>query len=137
MMISNFFKIAVRNLLRYKGYSSINIVGLAIGMACCAMILLFVRDELQYDRYHENADRIYRINEIVGEEGRGERSASNPFPVGPTLVFDYPQYVEASVRFFNFQAPALAVSTGDRKFNETRLFFVDSTVFQVFSYRLL
>ena len=136
-MISNFFKIAIRNLLRSKGYSFINIIGLAIGMACCAMILLFVRDELQYDRYHENADRIYRINEIVGEEGRGERSASNPFPVGPTLLFDYPEYVEASVRFFNFQAPTLAVSAGDRKFNEKRLFFVDSTLFEVFSYSLL
>lgn len=60
-MFKNYLKIAFRNLLRHKIYSLINISGLAIGMACCILILLFVRDELSYDRFHENSDRIYRL----------------------------------------------------------------------------
>jgi len=135
-MITNYIKIALRNITRYKGFSFIGIAGLATGIACCMLMLLFVKDELSYDRYHENSERIYRVVEIIGEEGRGERSSSNPFPVGPTLVLDYPNTVEAAVRFFNFQAPMLTVSSEDRKFNERKFFFVDSTVFQVFSWTL-
>ncbi len=60
-MIKNYIKIALRNLLKQKGYSLINVAGLAIGMACCLLILLYVKDELSYDRYHKNIDRIYRV----------------------------------------------------------------------------
>jgi len=60
-MIKNYLKIALRNLRKHKGYTFINITGLAVGLACCLLIVLFVRDELSYDRYHDNADRIYRI----------------------------------------------------------------------------
>ena len=59
-MIKNYFKIAWRNLLKYKGFSAINIFGLAIGMACTLLTFLFVKDELSYDQYHKNADRVYR-----------------------------------------------------------------------------
>jgi putative ABC transport system permease protein len=55
----NYFKIAIRNILRHKVYSFINIMGLAVGMACCILILLWVQDEMSYDRFHENADDIY------------------------------------------------------------------------------
>ena len=57
-MLKNYLKIALRNLLRHKAYSFINIAGLAVGVTCCLLILLFVQDELSYDRYHENAKRI-------------------------------------------------------------------------------
>ena len=61
-MLKNYLKIAVRNIKRNKIYSFINIAGLAIGIACCLLILLYIQDELSYDRFHKNADRIYRIN---------------------------------------------------------------------------
>ncbi len=60
-MIKNYIKIALRNIKRHKGYSLINIAGLAIGIACCILILLWVQDELSYDRFHENAGDIYRV----------------------------------------------------------------------------
>ena len=60
-MLTNYLKIALRNLQRYKGYTAINITGLAVGTACCLLILLYVRDELSYDRHHEHADRIIRV----------------------------------------------------------------------------
>lgn len=60
-MIKNYLKIALRNIRNHKGYSFINIFGLAVGMACCILILLWVQDELSYDRFHEHRDRIYRV----------------------------------------------------------------------------
>jgi putative ABC transport system permease protein len=136
-MLKNYFKIAARNLLTNKFYSLINIAGLAIGIACFLLILLFVEDELKYDRFHTKADRIYRVVEkIDSEEGQGEESSSNPFAVGKTLAADYPHLVEASVRFFNFQLPALTLQYGEKKLNEKRLFFTDSTVFEVFDFPL-
>ena len=75
-MLRNYLKIALRNMKRYKGYSFINICGLAIGMACCILILLYVTDELSYDNYHEKGDRIYRINAISSPENQGTRHTS-------------------------------------------------------------
>jgi putative ABC transport system permease protein len=139
-MFNNYLKIALRNIFKYKGYSLINIVGLAIGMACCLLILLYVQDELSYDRYNENADRIYRVIEEVRLEGVGEESSSMPFPTGDTLPLEYPDAVEASVRFFNFQLPTMSVQYGtsdEKLFNEPRFFFADSAVFQVFSFEMI
>ena len=127
-MLRNYFKITIRNLKRYKGYSLINIIGLGIGMACCILILLWVQDELSYDQYHTNADRIYRINEDLQIGDVGEHSASVPHPLGVVLPMEYSNSVESLVRFYNFQAPSLAVAyegAENKRFNEPRFFFVD------------
>ncbi len=136
-MLKNYLKIAFRNLLKHKAHSAINVIGLAIGMACCMLILFYVQDELSYDRYHKNAEHIYRVVEIVKSDNVGEESASNPFPLGPTLVQDFPEMVEHSVRFFNLQAPTLSLEYEDQRFNEQRFFFVDEAVFKMFSYTFL
>jgi putative ABC transport system permease protein len=125
--------------VRHKVYSSINVVGLAVGLASFVLIFLYVTDELSYDRYHEKADRIYRVASLL--EG-AENSASMAFPVGPTLLAEYPDYVEAATRLFNFQAPAMTISyttpRGDIvRYNESRFFFADSTTFEVFDFELL
>ncbi|GAJ10385.1 unnamed protein product, partial [marine sediment metagenome] len=62
-MIKNFIKIALRNITKHKGYSFINITGLAVGMACCLLITIWVLDELSYDRFHENSQNLYRVEE--------------------------------------------------------------------------
>ncbi|KAB2847149.1 MAG: FtsX-like permease family protein [Melioribacteraceae bacterium] len=139
-MFRSYFKIAYRNITKQKAFSFINISGLAIGMACCLLILLYIQDELSYDSYHSKADRIYRAIEEVKFDGVGENSASMPFPFGPTVPTDFPDMVETSVRFFNFQAPTLLLeygTNGEKRFNETRVFCVDSTVFQVFDYEII
>lgn len=138
-MILHYFKIAWRQAMRNRFYASLNVLGLAIGMASCILILLYVKDELSYDRYHQQADRIYRLNEFIENENVGERSASLPFPAGPALQQDYPDLVAHAVRFFNFQAPTLALEyvQEERFFNEKRLFFVDSTLLDVFSYEVI
>jgi len=139
-MFINYIKVAVRNILKHKGYSMLNIFGLAVGMACCLLILLYIKDELSFDRYHENADRIFRVIEEVRLEGVGEESSSMPFPAGDSIPMEYPEAVEACVRFFNFQLPTMSLEVGtggDNRFNESRFFFADAAVFDVFSFELL
>ena len=69
VMLKNYFKIALRNLLKYKGYSFINIFGLAVGIGCCLLIFIYVKDELTYDRFQSNGDRIYRLNSMINWDG--------------------------------------------------------------------
>ena len=137
-MLRSYLNVALRFLNRHRVFAAINIIGLAIGASCALCIFLFVTDELSYDRYHPNADRIYRV--IQGGDD-GEQSSSLPFPSGPTLQHDYGDLIETNVRLFNFQASSLAVvqeTGGDRKsFNETRFFFGDSTFFKVFQLPVL
>ena len=97
-LFSNYLKIAIRNLFKNKGYSFINILGLAIGITCCVLILLFVQDEISFDSFHTKADRLYRLNKIVTPQTGGtELHAITSGLMGPTLVSDYPE-VEQSVR---------------------------------------
>ena len=139
-MFKNYLKIALRNILKYKGYSIINIAGLTIGIACCLVIILYVKDELSYDRFHSKADRIYRVIEHVKIDGVGEESASMPFPFGETIPVEFPDAIEASVRLFNFQSPTLSLeygTSGEKRFNEPRFYFADSNFFQIFDFELV
>lgn len=138
-MFRNYFKITYRNLFRQKVYSFLNLSGLAIGLACSLLIFLYVNDELSYDRFHEKSDRIFRVLEHFQSEGNGEHSASQPFPAGPTLQSEYPSEIAQAVRLFNFQSPTLALSNkeSDKAFNESRVFFADSTFLGVFDFNLI
>ena len=89
-MLKNFLKTAFRNLIKHKGYSLLNILGLAIGMACCLLILVYVQDELSYDRFHENADRIYRINTFFRMGGREGRIATAPAAAASDMMAVFP-----------------------------------------------
>ena len=93
--------IAFRNIAKYWNYSLINIGGLAIGLASFIFIILYIQDELKYDAFHVNADRIYRVNRLYNSNDVDEDAATCSFPCGPALVFDYPDIVKESVRFFN------------------------------------
>lgn len=136
MLVKNYFTIFKRTFVRQKAYSFLNVIGLAIGIACFLLISFYIRDEYSYDKMHSRADRIYRLHEIFEADGVGERSASQPFSVADALSNDFPHQIESIVRFFNFQAPTLAVSTVDhsKEYNEPRLFFADSTIFNVFDF---
>lgn len=138
-MFKNYFKITYRNFLRQKVYSMINLSGLAIGIACSILIFIFIYDELSYDTFHSKSDRIYRVLEKFESEGVGEHSASLPFPTGPALKTDFSRQVEHVVRFFNFQSPSLALAykAAEKGFNESNIFFADSTFFKVFDFELI
>ena len=137
-MLRNYFTVALRNILKDKFYSLINVFGLMLGIASCIFIAIYIQDEISFDRFNSKADRIYRVVEFIETEGSGERSSSAPFPVGPTLAEDYNTMIESQVRFFDFQSPTLLMSLkdGNKEFNEPNVLFVDSTFFQVFDYEV-
>jgi len=112
-------------------------MGLAIGITSFLLIFLYITDELSYDRYHSQADRIHRIVNVYDFGGVGENSASSPFPVAFTLKNDYPEMIENIVRIYNFQAPRSFVEYEENKFNERKFFFADSTFFNIFDYQFV
>ena len=136
-MIRNYFKTAFRNIIKHKSYSIINIAGLAIGVASFIIIMMYVLDELKYDKYHFDSENIYRLVSVYDFEGVGENSASSPFPVAFTLKNDYPGMIKNVVRVFNFQSPRSLIRYGENQFNERRFFFADSTFFQIFNHKFI
>ena len=129
-MFKNYLKIAFRNIIRHKAYSTINILGLAIGMACSILILLWVQNELSYDRFHVNADEVYRITCNAGEF----KAAVNPAGMPAGLKAQIP----AVKNFVRLSEPSTNLfEVGNRKFEEKRVFYADSTFLQVFSFPLV
>ena len=133
-MIKNYFKIAIRNLLKRKGFSAINVLGLAIGIGTCLVMLLFVQDELSYDRFHEKADRIVRVYFSGTVQGGKMVESTVMPPTAQALKSDYPEVQEAT-RIRTYGRPRLLY--GDKSFNEDEFAFVDSNFFQVFTLPLL
>ena len=115
-MITTYIKLAWRNLKRQKGFSIINISGLAIGIATCLIIMLYIFHELSYDRYNEKADQIVRVV-FRGFMGGGEMKEANVMPpVAKTLKKDFPEVLDAT----RIQTSGSAmVSYGDKTFQET------------------
>ena len=130
-MFRNYIKIAFRNLWKNIGYSAINIFGLAIGLAICLLITLYIVDELRYDRYNEKAERIYRVNTDIRFGGGDLHLAVASDPMGPTLKRDYPQ-VEEYTRIYASSGTKL-IKKGSDYINEPAVAHVDSTFFNVFT----
>jgi putative ABC transport system permease protein len=134
-MFSNYLKITLRNIKRHKAFSFINIVGLGIGMAISIFILLWVQDELSYDRFHEKSKTIYRVYEQwVTSQGAINPSASTPYPLGPALRDNYPEVVESM--HFSIQYGNL-VEYKDKRFYEDRFPFADTNFYTLFSFPLI
>ncbi len=134
-MIKNYLTVAVRNIARNKTFSAINILGLAIGMACCILILLYVQDELSYDQHHEHAHRIYRVASESKVAGVLSQYAVTPLPMGPALVKAYPEVIEA-VRFSRADPKTLVEDQHDHFFYENGVVFTDPNFFEVFNFPL-
>ena len=133
-MWKNHFTLALRNLLRSKTFSAINILGLAIGMATCLVILLFVKSELGYDGFHENADRIVRVVFRGSVQGEEMNEAHVMPPVAEALLADYPE-VENATRIRLMGYPK--ITYGDKTFRNNSAAFVDSSFFRVFTFPLI
>jgi putative ABC transport system permease protein len=132
MLWLNYFKVALRNLLRRKTFSFINVFGLALGLACCLVVVLFIHQELSYDRFHANADKIVRIREDLLRDAGVFESVRIPSWMGPALVESFPE-VRNQARLVRGGG---IVSLGDIRRDE-RLFFADASFLEVFSFPLL
>ncbi len=129
-MLKNYFKTAWRNLIRNKAYSIINLTGLAIGLSCFLLIALYVMDELSYDRFFPDANRIYRINSDIKFGGANLHMAVTSDMMGQLLKKDYPQ-VEQYTRIYTFSGDKL-IKKGNEYIDESKAANVDSTFFDVF-----
>lgn len=132
-MIKNYFKIAWRNLFKHKGYTFINIMGLAVGIAVCVLIFQFVSHELSYDTFHKKSDRIYRVTLHLNQEDL----AVTPSIASPLLQHKFPS-VQAGVRLYaSGQFSPVVVKHAKNIFQERSFGYADSTFFDVFSFKLL
>lgn len=132
-MLKNYLKIAWQNLWRNKAFSLINIFGLAVGLASCLLLFMYLSHELSYDNFHEKANRIVRVTMEFGLEGKVSKAPVTGTKVGPEFGRQFPE-VESAVRLLNGQA---VVRYGDQQFSEKRFVYADSSLFNIFSFRRL
>ncbi|HEX5170335.1 MAG TPA: ABC transporter permease [Cyclobacteriaceae bacterium] len=133
-MLKNLFTIALRNIRKNRIYSAINILGLTIGITCSAFLLMYILDELSYDRYHKNSDNIYRVISNIKEPDNAFTWAVAQIPLGDELRDNYPE-VKNVVRFFDLGRTLY--KNGEKEFYEEGFFLADSTVFDMFDYKFL
>jgi putative ABC transport system permease protein len=133
-MLKNLLKTAGRHILKHPGYSALNILGLTLGIASALFLIIYVANEVSYDRYHEKADRIYRISTKITEPDDQFIWTVAQIPFGPQVAHDYPE-VQSFVRFFNM--PRALYKYEDKEFNEEGFYFADSTLFDIFTYKVL
>src|SRR5215218_4754358 len=137
-MLKNYFKIAWRNIKRNKVNSFINIAGLAIGVTCVILIVMYVQDELSYDKFIKDADRIYEVNLEGNMGGQEFLAGTTPPPAGAALVSAFPE-IETYTRIYLPGSEVVRYNdenTGEKYFTENAIYAVDSNFLQVFTYRL-
>ncbi|MFC1492691.1 ABC transporter permease [candidate division KSB1 bacterium] len=133
MMLKNYLKITFRNFRRHKGYSLINILGLATGMASCMLILLWVFDELSYDQFHENADTLYTLyDKKVMNNGTENYSITHPFPVREALMESYPEIDKVTRSYMSY----VQISHDKKSFSANGL-IVDPSYLEIFTFPLI
>jgi putative ABC transport system permease protein len=134
-MLSNYFKIAIRAFLRFKGYTTINLIGLALGLTAGLLIILYVSDELSYDKFHSNLSRIYRVESefVNNSSGSSGRMESNAWPIGHLLRTNYPE-VEAVA--YTRGASAMLINHEGRRIRQAN-FFVSPEFLKIFSFPLV
>jgi len=139
-MYKNYIKIAWRNLVKKKAYSFINIFGLGLGISCCLLIFLYVQNEFSFDAYHANKERIYRV--VHGEVPKDSKDGLTQCPcwvwgnapVGAALQNEFPE-IDKVVQFSG--RSDILLTYGEKKYQEDGIFFMDSTAFDVFSWKVI
>jgi putative ABC transport system permease protein len=131
-MFRNYLKVAIRTFIKSKSFSFINIAGLAIGISACILISLYVLDELSFDRFHANADRIYRITELLHLPNEIRHQAVTSPPMAPALERGFPEVLKSVRLSFSSRT----ISYGDNKFYDTRILYADSAFLHIFSFGL-
>ena len=132
-MLKNYIISAYRSIKKNKFYSALNIFGPAIGITCAILILLYVQEELTFDKHNKNYDRIYRLESDFNISGKATLAALVPMPMAPTLKDEYPEIKEIT-RFAGFGIQDILFQYKYLTFFEDKIYFTDSTVFKIFDY---
>jgi len=130
-MFKSYLLVALRNIKKHKGYSFIDIAGLAVGLTCCVLILLWVRYEFSFDRFNKNADNIYRVISEITNPNETSNNARTPNPIGPTLLEEYPEVVNFT-RFQGVERWDFLI--GEKRFDDINLAFADPSFFEMFTF---
>jgi hypothetical protein len=130
-MFKSYLTVAIRNLKRHKIYSFINISGLAIGMACCILILLWINDEIRYDRFHEQTEKIYRVVNDLNYGPYSQLTEGTAFPLGPAMKEEIPE-VGDFVRLLPTRK--MLVAYEENKYYEENFYFADPSLFEIFTF---
>jgi putative ABC transport system permease protein len=133
-MLKNLIKTAIRHILKHFGYSILNILGLTLGITSALFLIIYVADEVSYDHFHVKADRIYRVSTTIKEPDDQFTWIFAQIPFGPQVVHDYPE-VQSFVRFIPMGRALYKYE--DKEFNEENFNYVDSTLFDIFTYKVL
>lgn len=134
-MLKNYILIALRNLVKHKGYSAINIAGLAAGLTCCMIIVLYVREDISYDRFHTHYDRIARVLTIDNAHGVSSQLVGVSYPaIGPALEQDLPEIVRA-VRIAAQGSPQLTYK--EKTVKSENAYLTESSFFDIFSFDII
>jgi len=133
-MFNNYVKTVLRNLARYKGYTFINIASLSIGLACCILLIVYIRYELGFDRYHKNADRIYRLGKEMTSAGNEIKEPKSNAVVAKILTSSYAE-VDQAVRFRPMRR--VVVRYDDKLYYENRVWYADDSIFDVFTFPMI
>ena len=138
-MLLNYFKTAYRNLLRYKGYALMNILGLSIGIAACLLIFLVIQFEINFDNFHSKKENIYRIGSVRPQpDGRTRYGAGVSFPVGPAVKAEFPQ-VKQEARILNREGEPLIIDNpgNEKKKFKADLYYTEPEFFGMFDFEWL
>ena len=133
-MLKNLLRTALRHMRKHAGYSFLNIIGLTLGITSALFLIIYVADEVSYDRYNEKADRIFRVSSRITEPDDQFTWIVAQIPFGPQVASDYPE-VQSFVRFIDM--PRAVYRYGDNEFNEANFYYVDSTLFDIFTYKVI
>ncbi len=131
-MIKNYLKISLRYLARHKGYTAINILGLTVGITCCVLIMVYVKSEWSYDRFHSNADKIFRARIVEHYEGEVFSNTVTPLPLGPALKTHIPE-VRLMSRVFRYSS---TIKNAGKDFSES-IHMVDNDFFKIFDFKII
>jgi len=133
-MFRNYFRVGVRSMLRNKTFSAINVSGLAIGIACCVLLALFIQDELSFEKHFADHNRIYRLTTTL-KSATNESVLQRASPViGPTMLREFPELENIARVVKDLSAPQQILTHHDRAFAQSRAYQVDSTFFEIFPY---
>ena len=133
-MFKNYLKIAFRNIIKRKLFSLITVIGLAVGITCCLLIMLYVKQELGYDTFYPNADNIYRVGHSVIRPTRTGISAATPTPLAPALKLEYPEIEHITRVYFDSQ---VLFEFDEKQIYEENVIYADPDFFNVFPFQIL
>ncbi|MBL7871626.1 MAG: ABC transporter permease [Cyclobacteriaceae bacterium] len=134
-MLKNYYKVAIRNILKYKFFSAINIIGLVIGMSCCLLIFIYVQDELSYDSFHKDYQNMYRVALHGRISGQEITTSNSSLPLAAAMKAEIPGVEDASR--LRLSSSGLAIRYEELSFVEDNIFYVDSNFYKFFSFKLL